>query len=494
MFKHKKILALVLCMCMVFACAACTGKDTSSDKEIPSSSTQGETSDTDSSGDTTSSKDGASSENQSSTDSSGDTSSEDTSSKVSSDNGSTVTSSNPSSTPSTPNQSTATSSDTSSNNSSSGSQTGSKEENLEFQNLTNTLAKIKNGEELNIAFIGGSITDGTGSTNSKQKGWPRLVCNWLEEEYGVKVNENRKSIGGTGSYLGAMRFSTEVVAKESDIPDLLFIEFAVNDSYLEYTYDQCVKYTESIVREAYEVNPNVEIIFVLSFDKGLATSDFETLRAHRAVAEKYGLAAIKIGEDFYKIVSEKGGSVSDYLDDSVHPNDAGYEIYAQIITGKLAELINAAEKEHAQSGSADYLCTAKKLPKTAMSNYFKNPTLVYAKAIDRSASTGWKYVSKMFSWVATSRFPGYVTASTQNSKLVFEFEGSEFGMVYHMRQDMGTVSISIDGKQIANISGYLSYSNPREAVIAENLEYGKHTVEILLKNNSNFEIGALLYS
>lgn len=481
---------------MVFACAACNGNDSSSDTEIPSSSTQGGTSDT--SSDTTSSEDGTSSDNQSSSETSSSldkASSTDSSSKVSSNSGSTATPSNPSSTTSTPNSSNVTSSNPSSNNSSSNnSNAGSEEKNMEFQNLTNTLAKIKNGEELNIAFMGGSITDGTGSTNPKQKGWPRLLCNWIESEYNVKVNENRKSIGGTGSYLGSMRFSAEVVAKEEDIPDILFIEFAINDAYLSYSYDQCVRYAESIVREAYKVNPKVEIIFVLSFDKGLATSDFEQLRAHRAVAEKYGLASIKIGDDFYRIVSEKGGKVADYLDDSVHPNDAGYEIYAEIITGRFAELITAAEKAHADSGKNDYVCENKKLPETAMSNYFTNPTLVYAKAIDRSASTGWKYNSKMFSWVATSRFPGYVSASSRNSKLVFEFEGTEFGMVYHMRQDMGTVSIYIDGNYVTDVSGYLDYSNPREAVIAENLKKGKHIVEIVLKNNSNFEIGALLYS
>ena len=68
MLKLKNVLAIILCVCMVFACAACNEKDTSSDTETPSSSTQGGTSDTDTSSDTTtSSEDGTSSDTQSDT-------------------------------------------------------------------------------------------------------------------------------------------------------------------------------------------------------------------------------------------------------------------------------------------------------------------------------------------------------------------------------------------------------------------------------------------
>lgn len=94
MLKLKNILCLALCVCMVFACMACTAKDTSSDKETPSSGTQGGTSDTDNSGDTTSSEDGTSSDTQSDTQS--DTSSDTQSDNVSSDN-SNITSSDGSS-------------------------------------------------------------------------------------------------------------------------------------------------------------------------------------------------------------------------------------------------------------------------------------------------------------------------------------------------------------------------------------------------------------
>ena len=157
-------------------------------------------------------------------------------------------------------------------------------------------------------------------------------------------------------------------------------------------------------------------------------------------------------------------------------------------------MITAAQNELAQSDSTEYVCTAKKLPVLSMSNYFRNPTMVYPASVNCSASTGWQYNSGQFSWLQKARFPGYLTASTKGSKLVFEFVGTEFGMLYNMGANMGAVSIYIDGTHVKDVDAYLSYTNPREAVIAENLKNGSHTVEIVLNENAAFDIGALLYS
>lgn len=472
--KVKKSISLLLSVLLIFILAACQPANTDSDADLSNSSSQ--TSAIESESVPSDSSDGS------------DASSNNAVSSVSSN---TATKPSESSSEASSSSSNITNTDSSSGT----SEEESEEENMSYQltSLSNTWAKIKNGESLNVAFIGGSITDGTGSTNSVQNGWPKLVCDWLTSEYNITVTENRKSIGGTGSYLGAMRLEKEAFSDGANVPDLLFVDFAINDIYLGYTYDQCVRYTESIVRKAYELNSEMEIVFVLSFDKNFASADFSTLIAHRDVAEEYGLAHIKIGEEFFNIVSEAGGNVSNYLADSVHPNDEGYKIYAQIITEKLSGFFDEAEKAHGESGANEYVCRERQLPSTSLSNYFKNPTLVLAGDIDLSQGTGWRYFSRIFSWVSMERFPGLVTAGKAGYKLVFEFEGTEFGMFYHMKPNMGSVSVYIDGEYFTSINAYLSYSNPREAVIAENLEYGKHTVEIDM-NDGLFEIGALMYS
>ena len=85
---------------------------------------------------------------------------------------------------------------------------------------------------ITIAFIGGSVTDGHGASDPQLNGWPKLICDKLSYDYNCFVSEKRKSLGGTGSYLANFRFGYEVAGSSYSAPDLLFIEFAINDNYV----------------------------------------------------------------------------------------------------------------------------------------------------------------------------------------------------------------------------------------------------------------------
>ena len=110
--------------------------------------------------------------------------------------------------------------------------------------LHNLSVKLKRGEDINISFLGGSVTEGYGATNSREKSWPTLICQKMEQEYGVRVNANNRGIGGTCSYLANFRYGADV---EPYSPDVLFIEFAVNDKYDSVTYERVVRHSESLI-------------------------------------------------------------------------------------------------------------------------------------------------------------------------------------------------------------------------------------------------------
>ena len=108
--------------------------------------------------------------------------------------------------------------------------------------LNNTAFLIERKKELNIACIGGSVTEGYGSTDKKEKSWPVLLGRWMEQTYGIRVNLVNAGIGGTSSSLGNYRFDAEIAPAK---PDLFFIEFAVNDFYEGFDYRTTRRYSES---------------------------------------------------------------------------------------------------------------------------------------------------------------------------------------------------------------------------------------------------------
>ena len=127
--------------------------------------------------------------------------------------------------------------------------------------LMNTLYRLKYDKELSIAYIGGSVTDGYGASNSAEYSWAQLVGKKMCEKYpDAKIKNLRLSIGGTVSYFASFRYRHDIAPAR---PDLLFIEYPINDLYNGSDYRQVLRNTESVVRTAYKINPYIDIVFVL---------------------------------------------------------------------------------------------------------------------------------------------------------------------------------------------------------------------------------------
>src|SRR3954453_8827784 len=108
----------------------------------------------------------------------------------------------------------------------------------------NFFAKLNTkGAEVRIAYLGGSIT--------AQEGWRPKTLAHLQKTYpNAKVTQINAAIGGTGSDLGVYRLAHHVLDFK---PDLLFVEFAVNDG--GQAPDKIIKQMEGIVRQAWRALP-----------------------------------------------------------------------------------------------------------------------------------------------------------------------------------------------------------------------------------------------
>ena len=94
--------------------------------------------------------------------------------------------------------------------------------------------RLKNGEKLRIAAIGTSLTD----ANFNKDNWFAQMGRWLDATYPGQVTLSNRAVSGTTSrdlpgfrpHGGDWQLA-QVLA--NDNPDVIFIEFAINDAYKE---------------------------------------------------------------------------------------------------------------------------------------------------------------------------------------------------------------------------------------------------------------------
>lgn len=116
--------------------------------------------------------------------------------------------------------------------------------------LPNAFAKLKAGKAVRIAYLGGSITE--------QNGWRPKTLDWFKKRYpAASITEINAAIGGTGSDLGVYRLQQDVLTHK---PDLLFVEFAVNDGGA--APERILKAMEGIVRQTWRADRSTDICFV----------------------------------------------------------------------------------------------------------------------------------------------------------------------------------------------------------------------------------------
>lgn len=216
--------------------------------------------------------------------------------------------------------------------------------------LPNFFKKIHSGQKvINVVYLGGSITD--------QDGYRVKSCEYLQSQYpDVRFNGIKSSIGGTGSYLGALRCGHDVVAHN---PDLVVVEFAVNDG--GGSPKGIMRSMEGIVRQIWAADPYVDILFVYTLTDGSPIKNARkghmsrSASADEVVADYYGIPSVHMGVEVARLSSEgklvmkgeKGGEKMVFSPDGVHPYiDTGHELYTQSIVRSLPLLSRKSGLRH----------------------------------------------------------------------------------------------------------------------------------------------------
>ncbi len=208
-----------------------------------------------------------------------------------------------------------------------------------MKELNNIVKKLKEDKKATIVYFGGSVTGGFGSSNGNEFSWRALTGKHFKESFpDAEINLVNAAIGGTGTGFGRFRLENDVLSHN---PDLIFIEFSINDCYEGYSLENSYRYYESLLHTIRNFNNEIDIIMVIITDRGNMRGGVTDIgKAHFEIAERYNIPVIDIVHAVENDMKENPEHNEDYfLRDWAHPNDTGYAFYAKVANKFIDENI-----------------------------------------------------------------------------------------------------------------------------------------------------------
>jgi hypothetical protein len=341
--------------------------------------------------------------------------------------------------------------------------------------LPNFFGKIRSGQEVRIAYIGGSIT-------AARNGWRDLTFNWFRTNYPkTSFSQIDATIGGTGSDLGVFRMDNDVLIHK---PDLVFVEFAVNDSGKKE--EDIRKAMEGIVRKTWKQFPESDICFVYT----IAENVVETMRkgtyqnsaiAMEQIADHYQVPSVHMGVEvirlleagkliFTGIPEEHPGKVV-FTKDRTHPLAAsGHPIYAQSVIGFMKKMEgNAGSKRH-------------KLPSPMEKDNWESAQIVPLSRLKMNA--GWEMLSpdNELSQKFAKFMPVLYKASPPSAFFSVKFKGKILGVYDVIGPKTGIVEVTVDGQNPTEVYRFDAWCENyrKNTFFIKDLSDGVHEVSFLV--------------
>ena len=298
-------------------------------------------------------------------------------------------------------------------------------------------------DTLKVVVIGGSITWGAGATIPWENSWSYQLKTQLEKKHFKKVELVNLGIGATGSDFGLYRIAD--VLKYH--PDLVIVEFAVNDNLFS---KEEIEFTHSTLFQSLYSSGCAVLWLNLKTEIGESASD-----------------KIHLVTDNYLIpMSEPNLKQGDYVD-GIHPNDVGHTKISNQIFSALTVL-----KSNPQSKFY------------GLDNVFTKLKPLNFKRFDIDLEKiGWEKEKGPY------YFDNIYKSVAKSDTLEFEFEGSSIGLVLNLKRlldvDKGVFKAVIDGGNEIDIN--LAWNNDWELIkpcfLAENLKEGKHNLRLVYTQN-----------
>lgn len=335
--------------------------------------------------------------------------------------------------------------------------------------------------EVKVAYLGGSIT--------AQSGWrPKSLAHFQKTFPDTKFAEINAAIGGTGSDLGVFRLERDVLDHK---PDLLFVEFAVNDG--GSPPDQIFRCMEGIVRQTWRALPECDICFVYTVTEALVAPmlDGQFPRAASAmekIADHYGIPSIHMGMEVAKLAkagsliwkaplpktdAEKAAVAEKFVfaPDSVHPHpETGHELYLQAIVRSLEPIQKA-------SGNRE----PHQLPEPYIATHYEQAQMLPISAAALSGFTALDPARDEFGKRWANRMTTLTRGSQPGATMSFKFKGTRCAIYDIVGPDCGQVTVTLDDRPprvVPRFDSYCTYHRLSTLLIGTDLPDTVHSVKI----------------
>jgi acyl-CoA thioesterase I len=307
--------------------------------------------------------------------------------------------------------------------------------------LSQVREKILRNEPVCVAFLGGSITEGYGASDTERTSWRALTGTYFKERYpDLSFTFIHAGVGGTSSSFGAHRLGEHVL--QHGTIDLLFVEFSVNDGE---DREESIRGMEGIVRQCRRLSPQTDICFLYTAaDKNLSDDKPFNIAVHEEVAAHYGIPSVNFAAKVFDRIQSGETNWEELAPDRIHPNDAGYALYASVLQEFLsAALVNADTFSEEPTGSV-------LPPPLIIGNYeyasmekfsLANETEGFIPfAVKPEPMINWRYEAD------------HMYASTPNAWLTFTVKGQGTGLLLICGPDTGIFEYSIDGSPFHRVN------------------------------------------
>lgn len=344
------------------------------------------------------------------------------------------------------------------------------------------IEKAQKGEDVTIAYIGGSITEGAmASPNNQCYAYQSYLM--FKEKFGKNGGNNvhfvNAGLSGTPSSLGMIRYEHDVVKKAASQPDIVFVEFAVNDADDVTNGDAY----ESLVRNILKESNDPAVILLFS----VFQSQWNLQDRFIPVGKHYNLPMISIKDAVVpEINSGRLTNAQFFANDGWHPTNYGHKIMADCIMNAFEE-INCQTKANSDITIPSTAQIGKSYDGIKMIDSASNISGVSINIggfSTKDTATG-TYLfdnSLKFSdtWMHTGNNSGTsftMNLTCKNLLLVYKLSNSN---------NTGSADVYIDGRLVKTVNGYSSggWNNPQTIVLMNNSSSSSHKVEIKMANGN----------
>lgn len=350
--------------------------------------------------------------------------------------------------------------------------------------LKKAMEKAARGEDVYIAYIGGSITQGAGAKPINTNCYAYQSYLRFKEMFGRNGGDNihyiKAGVGGTPSQLGIIRYERDILRDGQVEPDIVIVEFAVNDAGDE-TRGVCY---ESLVLKILEAENKPAVILLFS----VFENDWNLQDRLAPVGEHYNLPMVSVKDAVvgqFRLSKEEGNIISkrQFFYDIYHPTNDGHRIMADCLAYLFAETSKDPIAEE------DIILDQE----PAIGNYYKDILLLDRETNTHVASIaegGFKERDQDLQLVemdldshGTAQFPynwmRTPSSGTESFKMTIISRGLMLVFKDSGNSEFGKAEIYVDGEYVLTADPHINnWTHCNAVILYQEEEAREHEIEI----------------